>query len=445
MRSIEVSAKTRKDAIQKALDKLGVELHEVTIEILDEGSRGIFGLGARDVKVRVKAEGLPDLPEKPVERPESRPRRPEHAPRPERAEHPDRSAQQRDRAPHPDRGERKDRGPQPARPDRGQQPARPDRGQQPARPERGPQPARSERPERAPQPNRAERPERAPQGDRGERRDRGPRPERGERRDRPAQGAARPSGDRPARQGGERPPQQERPKREERERPERTPRPEPAPIDEATRLANERVGAEAAALLQEMITLMGLEAQVTSTASTDGGIVLMVQSPDSAILIGRKGRNLSAMQYLINRMALSGENSEAVERLTVDIEGYLDRRRANLEEMAQRMAQKVKETGKEVRLQPLNPQERRVVHLALQDDADVRTFSLGNAAFRSVVIAPKDAPQKPAGDRPRRSRGGSRRGGGRGRGHGGPNHNRSAEAVPHADAGESVEGVAQET
>ena len=72
----------------------------------------------------------------------------------------------------------------------------------------------------------------------------------------------------------------------------------------------------------------------------------------------------------------------------VDVEGYLDRRRDTLEDMAQRLAERAKSSGRRVRVKPLSPQERRIIHLALHDDPDVRTFSVGESNFRSVIIAP---------------------------------------------------------
>jgi spoIIIJ-associated protein len=290
MRSTEARAKTRKEAIQKALDELGVELHEVEIEILDEGSKGLFGFGARDVHVRVTTEAGSEPPKT-------------------------------------------------RKPARG-----PERGK-PAERARAPeQPKATERTRASEQPRRPSEPKKE-------------------------SGAATP------------------------------PKPAPTPVSEAA--AN-----EAAALLGEVIKRMGIEAKVTSAGGEEGAVRLAVDSPDSALLIGRKGRNLEALQYLINRMSLPRDANDTSERLTVDIEGYQERRRQSLEEMAQHLARRAKETGREMRVKPLSPQERRIIHLALQDDPDVRTFSLGNSVLRSVVISPKGAENGPGNDRNRRSRGG---------------------------------------
>jgi len=162
-------------------------------------------------------------------------------------------------------------------------------------------------------------------------------------------------------------------------------------------------------LFEQMIQQMGIEATVTSTKTDDGGLCLTVESPDSAILIGRKGRNLAAMQYLINRMTYSPDQPEDSDRIIVDIEGYLERRRESLEEMARNMAQRVRETGRKMRLKPLSPQERRIIHMTLQDDPEVKTYSVGEASERTVVIASRDSQGE--GEGGERSRSGSRRGG----------------------------------
>lgn len=138
-------------------------------------------------------------------------------------------------------------------------------------------------------------------------------------------------------------------------------------------------------VLSKMLSLMNVEATVEEEEIPEG-IKLDVKSGDSAILIGRKGKNLSAIQYLMNRMYNHGRLKRC--RIVVDIEAYLERRQQSLEELAKRTAEKVKKSKNEVKLEVLNPQDRRSVHLALQNDPAVRTYSVGTGTYRNVVIAP---------------------------------------------------------
>lgn len=170
--------------------------------------------------------------------------------------------------------------------------------------------------------------------------------------------------------------------------------------------------------MHEIITLMGIEVKVTSETLENGEVTLKVDSPDSAILIGRKGRSLASLQYLVNRMIQRGEGDDAGERITVDIEGYLGRRQEALEDLASRLAQRAKETGRRQRTKPMSSQERRIIHLALEGDEEIRTFSVGDPAARYVIVAPKEEKGGSEDDRERspRERGGR---GGRGRRGGG--------------------------
>ena len=388
MRSIEVSARKREDAINKALSELGIERHEAHVEILDEGSPGFLGIGVRDVTVRVSTD-VPGEGGFPIEADGNRidfERRP--AARTERGHGAPRDAR---RGPKRDqRGGDRDRGPRP------QQQGRPGDRQNRDRRDRGPR--RDQRPERAeqPAPPQAARPDRPahrtdaprkPDRPKSQRPDR-PRNDR-PRNDRPRDG--RPRNDRPReeRPRNDRPrddrPRDDRP-RDDRPRQER-PRPEPKDRPPDKVLTDPR-SCEAAALLNEIIQNMGIESSVQPLEAAQGGLKLSVQSPDSALLIGRKGRNLTAMQYLINRIFNRQDEWQQTERIVVDVEGYLDRRRDTLEDMALRLAERAKASGRRVRVKPLSPQERRIIHLALHDDPDVRTFSVGESNFRSVIIAP---------------------------------------------------------
>ncbi len=406
MRIVDTSAKTRKEAIQMALDQLGCDLDEVQIEILDEGSKGFLGLGQRDVHVRVKAAHLAgdghieehaddnignkagvethlELSRQPA-RTQTRRRGPKRGPAPRATQpgvmqpraqpHLVRPAGPISRQPRPASGggggagagsseqrPREDRG---RDPDRGRDTNRGDRPQQGGG-DRGPRPEGGGRGDGG---GRGENrgPRREGRDNRGPRNDSGPRPEGGDR------------GDRGPRREPRTPlaPSKPRPRRERA-----------TPVD---REAADVLGKSAAALLAELLEKMGMPGEVGNVLNEDDNIVLEVKTEHGGMLIGRKGKNLEALQFLINRIFVSGDEKDTVDRILIDIEGYRKRRKEQLEDMARKMADRVKTSGRALRLKPLDPQERRIVHLALEQDPDVRTFSLGNSLHRRVVIAPAD-------------------------------------------------------
>lgn len=106
---------------------------------------------------------------------------------------------------------------------------------------------------------------------------------------------------------------------------------------------------------------------------------------DLGILIGRRGDTLDALQFLCN-LAVNRLLKNKV-KIVLDVEGYRRRREQTLINLARRLSARVKETGKKVVLEPMNPQERRVIHTALQNDSEILTFSEGQEPNRKVVIA----------------------------------------------------------
>jgi len=112
-----------------------------------------------------------------------------------------------------------------------------------------------------------------------------------------------------------------------------------------------------------------------------------ITGAEAGILIGHHGQTLDAMQYLLNLVASKVE--EGSQRVVLDVEGYRKRREETLTRLASRLAERVRRNGEPMVLEPMSAHERRVIHLALQDDPYVVTGSEGEDPFRRVVIQPK--------------------------------------------------------
>ncbi|QGG46991.1 RNA-binding cell elongation regulator Jag/EloR [Heliorestis convoluta] len=119
---------------------------------------------------------------------------------------------------------------------------------------------------------------------------------------------------------------------------------------------------------------------------------------DLGILIGRRGDTLDSLQYLTN-LAINRQSLSRI-RIILDVENYRQRREETLVRLAKRLGDKVKRSGTRVALEPMSPQERRIIHTALQGDPKLSTFSEGEDPFRKVVIVPKQEQRRPRGNNP---------------------------------------------
>ncbi len=138
--------------------------------------------------------------------------------------------------------------------------------------------------------------------------------------------------------------------------------------------------------LQKMVDFITTDAVVTAQTRQDK-LLLKIEGGNSGVLIGRRGQTLEAMQFLTDKII--NRKSESRVRLKVDIEGYMETRKANLKSLAFKMANKAKKTGRPATINQMTAQDRRIVHLALKDDARVRTQSMGDGYYRRLVIFPK--------------------------------------------------------
>lgn len=138
--------------------------------------------------------------------------------------------------------------------------------------------------------------------------------------------------------------------------------------------------------LQKICDAMKLKVYIEKM-TTDEQVILSLRGDDLGLLIGKHGQTLDALQYLVN-LAANRDSDERV-RIIVDVEDYRKRREDTLTQLALRLADRVKRRGERVVLEPMNAHERKIIHMALQDDSRITTFSEGEEPFRKVVIAIK--------------------------------------------------------
>ena len=124
--------------------------------------------------------------------------------------------------------------------------------------------------------------------------------------------------------------------------------------------------------LKEMFIAMGLIVNIETTLK-DKQLEVKISGDDMGIIIGKRGQTLDSIQYLVNLVVNKG--TAPYISVTLDTENYRERRKETLESLAYNLARKVKHTGKNVVLEPMNPYERRIIHSALQNDRYVTTFS----------------------------------------------------------------------
>ncbi len=132
---------------------------------------------------------------------------------------------------------------------------------------------------------------------------------------------------------------------------------------------------------------MGIEATIHSEYS-EGDLKIKVEdisSEDKGILIGKRGNTLDSLQYLTG-LTVNKSNREQFIRVAIDVEDYREKREETLKQLALRMAEKAKKTRRSIKLEPMNPYERRTIHSALQGVQGISTYSEGAEPFRRVVI-----------------------------------------------------------
>lgn len=142
--------------------------------------------------------------------------------------------------------------------------------------------------------------------------------------------------------------------------------------------------------VERILNIVGAEVDVNLRSEHDelaGGPVIDIHGPDSGLLIGRRGNTLQSLQFIVQSIVRQQFDQDV--RVALDVEQYRSRREDSLREMADRVANRVVQTGRSITLEPMTPSDRRVIHLYLGERGGVRTESVGYGEGRKVQIIPE--------------------------------------------------------
>ena len=166
--------------------------------------------------------------------------------------------------------------------------------------------------------------------------------------------------------------------------------PADAPAAAAAPAATAGTPAEAALQsVERILQYVGADVDVELRSDFDdaaGGPVIDIAGPDSGLLIGRRGNTLQSLQFIVQSIVRQQFEEEV--RVSLDVEQYRQRREDSLREMADRVANRVAQTGRGITLEPMTPYDRRVIHVYLGEREGIRTESVGYGEGRKVQIIP---------------------------------------------------------
>ena len=140
--------------------------------------------------------------------------------------------------------------------------------------------------------------------------------------------------------------------------------------------------------VKELLEKMDIEAKIYLIEEDDEKIIIEIESPDSALIIGKQGKNLEAIQTIVN-VALN-RSSNVWTKVIIDIGNYRARKEKMLKKIALTAAIQVRKSKENVLLEPMNPFERRIIHMTLKEEKNVETESEGDGLLKRVKIFYKD-------------------------------------------------------